>query len=81
MVQLLHEGIAKYNGYEINTEGDSFHIAFTSVAAAVQVAMETQVRLLDSDWPKDVLKLPACGQVRCLAQSCLAVPVQGLCIC
>lgn len=62
-VQLLHEGIAKFNGYEINTEGDSFHIAFTSVAAAVQVAMETQVRLLDSDWPKDVLKLPACGQV------------------
>ncbi|DBA77690.1 TPA: hypothetical protein ACH3X2_008392 [Trebouxia sp. C0005] len=59
---LLHEGIAKFNGYEINTEGDSFHIAFTSVAAAVQVAMETQVRLLDSDWPKDVLKLPACGQ-------------------
>lgn len=62
-LQLLHEGIAKFNGYEINTEGDSFHIAFTSVAAAVQVAMETQVRLLDSDWPKDVLKLPACGQV------------------
>lgn len=62
-MQLLHEGIAKFNGYEINTEGDSFHIAFTSVAAAVQVAMETQVRLLDSDWPKDVLKLPACGQV------------------
>ncbi|KAL3147560.1 hypothetical protein ABBQ38_014613 [Trebouxia sp. C0009 RCD-2024] len=59
---LLHEEIAKFNGYEINTEGDSFHIAFTSVAAAVQVAMETQVRLLDSDWPKDVLKLPACGQ-------------------
>ena len=62
-MQLLHEGIAKFNGYEINTEGDSFHIAFTSVAAAVQVAMETQARLLDSDWPKDVLKLPACGQV------------------
>lgn len=60
---MLHEGIAKFNGYEINTEGDSFHIAFTSVAAAVQVAMETQTRLLDSDWPKDVLKLPACGQV------------------
>ena len=63
-LQLLHEGIAKFNGYEINTEGDSFQIAFTSVAAAVQVAMETQVCLLDSDWPKDVLKLPACGQVR-----------------
>ena len=69
-LQLLHEGIAKFNGYEINTEGDSFHIAFTSVAAAVQVAMETQVRLLDSDWPKDVLKLPACGQV----SSCLDTP-------
>lgn len=69
-LQLLHEGIAKFNGYEINTEGDSFHIAFTSVAAAVQVAMETQVRLLDSDWPKDVLKLPACGQVSLLLTHC-----------
>ena len=70
-MQLLHEGIAKFNGYEINTEGDSFHIAFTSVAAAVQVAMETQTRLLDSDWPKDVLKLPACGQVT-LSASCIS---------
>lgn len=80
-MQLLHEGIAKFNGYEINTEGDSFHIAFTSVAAAVQVAMETQVRLLDSDWPKDVLKLPACAQVPTAPVVCKCSVASAACVC
>jgi hypothetical protein len=59
----MREGIAKNHGYEINTEGDSFHVAFTSVADAVLFAMETQYRLLDTDWPKNVLKLPSCKEV------------------
>jgi class 3 adenylate cyclase len=27
----MREGIAKHGGYEINTEGDAFQVAFTSV--------------------------------------------------
>ena len=30
-VQVLREGIVAHEGYEINTEGDSFHIAFAHV--------------------------------------------------
>ena len=62
----MREGIAKSHGYEINTEGDSFQVAFTSVADAVLFAMETQYRLLETDWPKSVLKLPSCKQVQSL---------------
>ena len=31
MLQVLREGIVAHAGYEINTEGDSFHIAFATV--------------------------------------------------
>lgn len=30
----MREGIAKHSGYEINTEGDAFQVAFTSVHQA-----------------------------------------------
>ena len=60
---MIREHIARHGGYEINTEGDSFHIAFSSVAQAVFFAMDTQYRLLETNWPKEVLKLPDCGEV------------------
>jgi class 3 adenylate cyclase len=31
LLQVMREGIAKHGGYEINTEGDAFQVAFTSV--------------------------------------------------
>lgn len=34
----------KFDGYEINTEGDAFHIAFVDVTKAVMFCMETQYR-------------------------------------
>eukprot|EP00891_Asterochloris_glomerata_P006131 jgi/Astpho2/6131/e_gw1.00084.139.1_t len=59
----MREGIAKYSGYEINTEGDSFHVAFMNIADAVAFALETQYKLLEVQWPRDVLRLPSCGKV------------------
>lgn len=56
----MREGIAAHGGYEINTEGDAFHIAFTTVAQAVSFAMEAQARHLPSaelSW-EDCGKLP-----------------------
>jgi len=60
---VMREGIAKHGGYEINTEGDAFQVAFTTVHQAVLFSMETQYRLLESAWPRDVLKLPSCREV------------------
>ena len=60
-VQIIREGIQKNSGYEISTEGDAFAIAFLHVHTAVVFAMDTQYRLTDTMWPKEVLKLPSCG--------------------
>lgn len=38
----MRTGIAAHGGYEINTEGDAFLVAFTSVVDAVLFCMETQ---------------------------------------
>ena len=43
-LQVLREGIQVHNGYEINTEGDSFHIAFMDVVEAINFCMEVQYR-------------------------------------
>ena len=37
----MREGIAKHGGYEINTEGDAFQVAFTTVH---QVSLRCQIQ-------------------------------------
>ena len=44
LAQVIREGIAKHGGYEINTEGDAFHIAFKNVVESVAFCMEVQYR-------------------------------------
>lgn len=61
---IFRECLSAYNGYEINTEGDSFHCAFADVPSAVVFCLEVQQRLLESKWPPSVLRLPACNRVR-----------------
>ena len=57
---LMRDLIAAYGGYEINTEGDAFHVAFKDAATAVQFCMEIQYEMMEIEWPKEVLKLPGC---------------------
>lgn len=69
LVQDIHDAIfreclSEFNGYEINTEGDSFHCAFADMPSAVVFCLEVQQRLLESKWPPSVLRLPACNRVR-----------------
>jgi class 3 adenylate cyclase len=61
---LLRELIARHGGYEINTEGDAFHVAFKGCAAAVHFCMEVQYQMMEQEWPREVLKLPGCKEVR-----------------
>lgn len=39
---LMRDLISTFGGYEINTEGDAFHVVFKSVASAVRFCMEVQ---------------------------------------
>ncbi|KAH7623655.1 putative Adenylate cyclase [Nannochloris sp. 'desiccata'] len=61
---LLRDLIAVYGGYEINTEGDAFHVAFKDVSTAVHFCMEVQYQMMEVEWPREVLKLPECKEVK-----------------
>lgn len=60
----MRDLIAAHGGYEINTEGDAFHVAFKDVARAVHFCMEVQYQMMELEWPKEVLRLPECREVR-----------------
>ncbi|KAJ9460795.1 Adenylate cyclase [Diplonema papillatum] len=56
--KLMREGIKKFNGYEVKTEGDAFMVAFASSVDGVNWCLSMQEQLLHADWPDGILKLP-----------------------
>jgi YVTN family beta-propeller protein len=49
--RLLREAFAAHNGYEVDTQGDSFFVAFSSARDALLAAVEGQLALLGHPWP------------------------------
>lgn len=49
---ILRAAITKNNGHEVDTQGDSFFVAFPSASDAVSAAVETQRVLNGHEWPK-----------------------------
>ena len=63
MVQEVHDrvmrqGIQRFAGYEICTQGDSFEVAFATAVSAVQFALWAQDQLKQHDWSREVLDVP-----------------------
>jgi len=54
----------EFNGYEVQTEGDSFQLAFSSVAAAIRFCVSVQHKFLEFNWSQDIIKLPFCSVVK-----------------
>lgn len=54
---IIREAAAKYNGYEVKTEGDAFMLAFAKASDAVLCAVEAQVALVNHPWPEDLGKI------------------------
>jgi predicted ATPase/class 3 adenylate cyclase len=50
---ILRHAIAELGGVEVNTEGDSFFVAFAAPAAAVAAAVQVQRDLSAEKWPLD----------------------------
>ena len=48
---ILRTVIAKYDGYEVGTEGDAFFIAFARAADAIAAAGAAQKELFEHQWP------------------------------
>jgi class 3 adenylate cyclase/streptogramin lyase len=49
--QLVREAVARRDGAEVDTQGDSFFFAFRRAADAVQAAIDTQKALAEHEWP------------------------------
>jgi YVTN family beta-propeller protein len=50
--RLLREAFAAHGGHEIDTQGDSFFVAFRSAKDAVAAAVDAQRALAEYDWPE-----------------------------
>jgi len=53
--QLVRTAIQAWDGYEVNTEGDSFFVAFRRAGDAVAAAVAAQQALAAHPWPKDAV--------------------------
>jgi YVTN family beta-propeller protein len=51
---LVREAVAAHGGEEIDTQGDSFFIAFRSASSAVSAAVAIQRVLVEQEWPDGV---------------------------
>src|SRR5688572_21713842 len=52
--RLLRDAFAAHGGYEVDTQGDSFFIAFASARDALLAAVEGQLALSSHRWPDGV---------------------------
>ena len=52
--RLLREAFGNHRGYEVDTQGDSFFVAFASARDAVLAAVEGQLAILSHRWPDGV---------------------------
>ncbi|GAB3061518.1 LuxR family transcriptional regulator [Intrasporangium mesophilum] len=48
---ILRDVFARFDGIEINTEGDSFFVVFTSATNGLRAAVDAQRGLADHEWP------------------------------
>eukprot|EP01062_Namystynia_karyoxenos_P066077 TRINITY_DN60099_c0_g1_i1.p1 TRINITY_DN60099_c0_g1~~TRINITY_DN60099_c0_g1_i1.p1 ORF type:complete len:1580 (+),score=353.06 TRINITY_DN60099_c0_g1_i1:98-4741(+) len=53
---LLRHKIRDCDGYEVKTEGDAFMVAFSSPSQALRWCVETQLALLQEEWPQPLLR-------------------------
>lgn len=65
----------RFGGYESQTEGDSFIIAFHTADDAVHFALEVQTALLQEPWPPELLAHEKCRPVW-LTRTCAHVPLE-----
>lgn len=52
---VVRQALAEFRGVEVNTEGDSFFVAFRTPVDAVQAAVAIQRGLAAHDWTEDAL--------------------------
>ncbi len=51
---ILRQAFARFNGHEVDTQGDAFFVAFPRATQAVAAAVEAQRALAEHAWPEGV---------------------------
>jgi hypothetical protein len=51
---LLRDAVRRWNGFEVETAGDSLFAVFASAADAVQFAVDAQLSIARQTWPSEV---------------------------
>ncbi len=49
--RILRDAFARWNGHEVDTQGDSFFVAFSRASDALSCAVESQRALANATWP------------------------------
>jgi WD40 repeat protein/class 3 adenylate cyclase len=52
--RILRDGFARWNGHEVDTQGDSFFVAFSRASDALSCAVDAQRALSAAKWPEGV---------------------------
>jgi adenylate cyclase len=60
---LMRRSLRMFYGYEVKTEGDAFMVAFRTVNEALRWCLDIQVKLLDCDWPTELIETNDCKPV------------------
>ena len=60
---VIREVMRAFGGYEVKTIGDAFMIAFTTMRAGIDFALQVHERLREADWPASLLdESPICAE-------------------
>jgi len=62
--QIIRSQLSINQGYEVSAQGDVFTLAFSSASDAVHFCLAVQQRLLNAEWPEELLALEQCSVVR-----------------
>mmetsp|Transcript_7144 Transcript_7144/g.26763 ORF Transcript_7144/g.26763 Transcript_7144/m.26763 type:complete len:1188 (-) Transcript_7144:1488-5051(-) len=62
--KLIRQLLDEFHGFEVKVEGDAVMIAFSSPVEAVDFSMQVQLKLLDLDWPEEILHEERCQEIR-----------------
>jgi predicted ATPase/class 3 adenylate cyclase len=71
--EIFRQGIAKFGGYEVKTEGDAFMIAFSQPVKAAHFCMSVQHQLERAPWPHRLI-----GDTTYQELSHCETPIRGL---
>mmetsp|Transcript_17700 Transcript_17700/g.26812 ORF Transcript_17700/g.26812 Transcript_17700/m.26812 type:complete len:788 (+) Transcript_17700:3-2366(+) len=63
--KILRQQCAAHNGYEIDTEGDAFFLAFHTPSDAFNFGLKAQIALFEAEWSDDILKISAAEEDGC----------------